>query len=114
MAKKSGDTSTKTSKSDKGKTPAILSYLTWIGWVVALILNQDKKDEFAKFHLRQSLLIYLAAIVGSFVFWIPLIGWLLALSLFVLWVMGLVSAVNGEKKEVPVLGDKAQEWFKGL
>jgi uncharacterized membrane protein len=32
----------------------------------------------------------------------------------ILWVMGLVAAVNGEQKPIPVIGEKAQEIFKDL
>lgn len=30
------------------------------------------------------------------------------------WIIGLVSAVNGEEKPVPFVGGYFQEWFKGL
>jgi uncharacterized membrane protein len=95
---------------DEGKTIAIVSYITWIGWVIALIMNMDKKNEFAKFHLRQTLLIWLGALLT----WIPFIGWIWGVFLFILWIIGLIGAVNGEKKEVPLLGPLAQDWFKGL
>lgn len=99
---------------EEGKTMAIISYITWIGLLVAFIMNNDKKNQFAKYHIRQSLLLTLVGIAGSFVFWIPLVGWALAIGLLVLWVMGLLSAINGQEKEVPLLGKYAQEWFKGL
>jgi uncharacterized membrane protein len=95
---------------DEGKTIAIISYITWVGWIIALIMNMDKKNDFAKFHLRQALIIWL----GSLLAWIPFIGWIWGLVLFVLWIIGLVAAVNGERKEVPLLGPLAQDWFKGL
>ncbi len=95
---------------DEGKAIAIISYITWIGWVVALIMNMDKKNDFAKFHLRQTLLIWIA----SLFVWIPFIGWLWGLFIFILWIIGIVGAVNGERKEVPLLGPWAQDWFKGL
>jgi uncharacterized membrane protein len=96
---------------DKGKTIAIVSYITWIGLLVAFLMNSDKKDKFASFHIRQSLLIMLAALVVG---WIPLIGWLIAIALFVFWIMGLVAAIQGKEKKVPVIGDWAQNWFKSL
>lgn len=99
---------------ETGKVAAIVSYFTLIGWIVALILNNEKKSAFAKFHLRQSLLLTIVGFVGSLVFWIPLLGWALGIGLFVLWIIGLLGAINGEEKKVPYLGDKAQEWFKGL
>jgi uncharacterized membrane protein len=95
----------------KGKTIAIVSYITIIGWVIALVLNQDKKDKFASFHIRQSLLLIIAAAVLG---WIPVLGWILAIVIFVFWIIGLISAVQGTKKEVPVLGPLAQKWFASL
>ena len=108
MAKKAQKTD------DIGKTIAIVSYLTWIGWIIALVLNMEKKNKFAKFHLRQSLLILIIGAVGMFIFWVPIIGWALWVVLLILWVIGFVAAVNGQEKEVPVIGKLAQDWFKGL
>ena len=96
--------------SDEGKTIAILSYITWIGWVIALILNMDKKNDFGKFHMRQSLLLWLGLLLG----FIPFIGWIWAVFMIILLIIGFIGAVNGEKKEVPLLGPLAQDWFKGL
>jgi uncharacterized membrane protein len=97
-------------KGSDGKTIAIISYITFIGWIIALIMNQDKKDDLARFHIRQSLLLMLASILGS----IPILGWIWGIFILVLWIMGLIAAINGEKKEVPLLGKLAQDWFKGL
>ena len=98
------------SKSDEGKTYAIIAYITWIGWIIALILNMEKKNDLARFHIRQSLIIFLAAILTA----IPVIGWIWGIVVLVFWIMGLISAINGEKKEVPLIGKYGQEWFKGL
>ncbi|MCF7871478.1 hypothetical protein K9L97_00405 [Candidatus Woesearchaeota archaeon] len=96
---------------DDAKVIAIVSYITWIGWIVALILNLNKKTSLGSFHIRQSLLLMIA---GTVLTWIPIVGWILAVVVFVFWIMGLISAIKGEKKEVPVLGTFAQQWFKGL
>jgi uncharacterized membrane protein len=104
MAEKSGKSI------DTGKTIAIISYITWIGLIIAFVMNNDKKNDFAKFHIRQSLLIMLAALLGV----IPIIGWIWSIFILVLWIIGLISAINGEKKEVPVLGKLAQDWFKAI
>ncbi len=100
------------------KVIAILAYITFIGWIVALVLNSNNKSDLASFHLRQALGVILLFLVSSFVFVVPIIGWLAGMAgivlAFVLWIIGLISAVNGEQKVVPVLGDKFQEWFQGL
>jgi len=95
---------------EEGKTMAIIAYLTWIGLIIAIVMNLEKKNEFAKFHIRQSLLLM---IVG-FVAWIPIVGWILGLLALVAWIMGLIYAIKGEQKEVFLFGKYAQEWFKSI
>jgi len=90
---------------------AILSYITPIGWIIALILHLDKKTSLGGFHLRQGLIILAASVLIS---WIRYINWILGIILFILWIMGLVSAVKGTQKVVPLIGKFGQEWFKGL
>ena len=34
--------------------------------------------------------------------------------LLVLAVMGLINAVKGEQKPIPVIGKYAEDWFKGI
>ncbi|GAA4446894.1 membrane protein [Ravibacter arvi] len=103
---------------EEGKTTALISYLTIIGLVVALVLNNDKKNAFASFHIRQSLGIMLTGFAVGLVSWVPFIGWLLGLvAFFVLiymWISGLLYAINGKEKTVPILGDKYVEWLKGI
>lgn len=101
------------------KTTAIVSYLTLIGFIVAIILHSSKKTRLGTFHLRQSLGLMLTSIamifVGMLLAFIPFIGWLTDLALWVgimvLWVMGLLSAIKGEFKPLPLLGEHFQKWF---
>ncbi len=95
--------------SDEGKTNAIIAHITWIGWLIALLLDK-KKDQFTRFYLRQLLILFLA----SFLAWIPVIGWIVGIAVFVFWIISLIGAINGEKKEVPIVGKLGQDWFKGL
>jgi uncharacterized membrane protein len=116
MAEKKVDALGKSS--DEGKTIAIISYITWIGWIIALIMNNDKKNDFARYHIRQSLVIMIGSLVVGVITRITFLGWfvggILGIALFVLWLLGLISAINGEKKPIPIIGEQAQEWFKGL
>jgi len=98
-------------KDDQAKLVAILSYITLVGWIIALILNMNKKTDLGSFHLRQALLLVIAWIIF---WWIPVIGWLLNIVVLVFAIMGLVYAIQGQKKEVPIVGSLAQQWFKGL
>jgi uncharacterized membrane protein len=103
--------------SDDGKTVAIISYITIIGWIIALILNNNNKTEFGSFHIRQSLGIIIVAIglaiVNSFI-GIAMLGWIIQIAILIYWILGFIGAVQGEKKPVPYLGEQFQEWFKGV
>lgn len=102
---------------DNGKTVAIIAYITLIGWIIALIINNGNKTAMGSYHLRQSLgiicvgviLNILASIIG-----ISIISWIVWAGVLVLWILGILSAVQGEMKPVPVVGEKFQEWFKGI
>jgi uncharacterized membrane protein len=111
VAKKQAKVVKPANKQDIGRLAAIFSYITPIGWVLALILNLNSKTALGSFHVRQGLMIFLCWMVLS---WIPNIGWLFALILLVFLIMGLISAINGKEKEVPIIGSLAQKWFKGL
>ena len=93
------------------KTVAIVSYITLLGWIIAIILHNNNRTEFGAFHLRQSLGLILT---GTILWFIPIIGWILNIIVFVFWIIGLVNAIQGEKKPVPIVGEFYQNIFKGL
>ena len=97
------------------KVAAIVSYLTIIGLVAGLILYQQNRTDFAAHHLSQAIGLLICSVVLSFVASIPILGWIVAffagLALFAMWVFGLLYAVRGQKKTVPILGDQFAEWF---
>lgn len=102
---------------DNGKTVSIIAYITLIGWIIALIMNNGNKTALGSFHVRQSLGIICVAVVLAIVvgfLGISILGWIAQLAILVFWLLGLVSAVQGEMKPVPVLGEQFQEWFKGV
>lgn len=89
---------------EKNKLNAVLSYLG-ILIIVPLLSEDAKKSPFAKFHLNQGLVLAIAGVVGGAVFWIPLIGWAAGIAFFIIWLIGLLGAINGEMKRVPLLGN---------
>jgi uncharacterized membrane protein len=108
-----------------GKTIAIISYFSLIGWIIAFVLYNNNKSKLAAFHIRQSLGLMIAAIalyIVMFIFlFIPVLGWIISIliyiclvGIFVLWIIGLVAAINGQEKPVPVLGPMAQNMLSGI
>lgn len=92
------------------KNVAIIAHITIIGWIIAMVMNNDNKTEFGSFYLRQ----VLGLIILGLFSWIPIIGWVIGVLCLVLWIMSLISAINGEKKPVFILGEQFQDWFKSL
>ncbi|MEO7534731.1 MAG: hypothetical protein ABIU30_12820 [Ferruginibacter sp.] len=74
------------------------------------------------YHLRQTLLLMLCgvgmqllAMILIFVMpFLALILWVGWIGLLVLWILGLIAAINGEEKPMPIIGEKAQELFRNL
>ena len=111
------DTTPRDSVSSEGKTIAVISYLTIIGTIVALVNNMDKKDPFGWFHIRQMIGLGLCSIGVWILSMIPILGLLMlpvGLGFIVLWVIGLLSAINGKATPVPIFGEHYQEWFAGM
>ncbi len=101
---------------NEGKTTAIISYLWWIGFIIAFIINSSKNNSFASFHIRQSLGINLLSVVASLVsaYVNPSIGWVISVGVIMSWIIGLIGSIQGEEKKVPLLGDQFQEWLKNI
>ena len=101
------------------KTVAIISYLTLIGFIVAVVMHGSKKTSLGAYHLRQSLGLMITSIavmvVGMGLAFIPFLGWLADLALWVglivLWFTGFLAAVNGQRKPIALLGENFQKWF---
>lgn len=101
----------------EGKTIAIVSYITIIGTVIAFVMNQNKHNSFASFHIRQAIGVFLVGLIVNFLQRFSNFGWvdwLLGAFVFVLWIIGLIGAIQGEEKRVPLLGDQFQEWFRSI
>lgn len=101
----------------QAKTTAIVAYITIIGTIIAYFMNLEPKDRFASFHIRQAfginITFYLiGALMGLFDQGF-IVG---AFYLFftVLWGYGLVMAIKGEEREVPILGPLFQKWFSTI
>ena len=89
----------------------ILSAIGYIGLLFLVPYLVKPKDKFAVFHANQGLLLLIATVVinaiGSI---IPVIGWFIVLPLggiftLVLFILGIISALKGEEKRLPLIGN---------
>ncbi len=100
---------------NEGKLCAFLMYLFPIGLIWFLVDEKMKKNAFAKFHLKQSIVLIISAVIiniaGSF---IPIIGWFIilpigSLFIFILWIVGVINSLSGKQKQLPVIGQFAKK-----
>ncbi len=114
---------------ENGKTASIISYFFILGWLIAYFgFYINNKTSLASYQLRQTLLFHLASMVVRYGLGILLAGiWLstglfsfyyflrlIELVFFVLWIIGFIGALNGEKKPIPLIGEPAQSMFSGI
>lgn len=99
------------------KKIAIISHITIIGTVAALIMNSNKKNSFANFHIRQMIGLGLLGLLNQYVIksYIGVNeGMIVAIVLFIFRIIGFLGALKGEEKKIPLLGDLFQDWFKNI
>jgi len=96
-----------------GKLWAFLAYLLGIiGFIIVLLAQKENK--FAMYHAKQSLGLFIAAIVLSVAAMVPFIGWFLIgpigmLVIIVLWVIGMINALTGKATALPLIGSYAEK-----
>ena len=101
----------KTEKKGTGlpkNTAAALSYV--LGWLTGIVFLLIEKDSFVRFHAMQSVITFGALTVIAI---IPVIGWVLSPLVmilgFVLWLVLIFKAYQGEEFKLPVIGDFAKK-----
>ncbi len=107
----------KKSKNDERILYAFLAtFLSIIGFVIALIVK--RKDKYVMFYAKQSLVIFImgviAAIIKSFIGWIPIIGWIISFALtviiLILWILSWAYAISGKEKNIQIV----EYWTKKI
>ena len=95
-------------------TAGALSYV--LGPVTGIIFYVLEKDPYARFHAMQSIVVFAVLFVlqwalGLTLVLLPLVPLVSILS-FVLWLLLIYKAWQGEEWEVPVLGKYARKFLK--
>jgi len=103
----------KTSTGMQANVAALLSYV--LGWVTGLIFYLIEKDnKFVRFHAMQSIVTFggLNVLIMVLIF-IPVLGWIVmpivSILQFILWILLMVKAYQGETFKLPIAGDIAEK-----
>ena len=106
----------------------LLCYI--LGWLTGIIFYiLEKENKFVRFHAMQSTITFLAlfvvsialTILGAVMSFIPYMGWIIGIVFsllqfiifvagFILWVVGMVKAYQGEKYKFPIAGNMAEKY----
>ena len=103
----------------------MLAYFTFIPAIVFLVLEPYKKNRFLRFHSLQCLFLTLICLLigialklaSLILFIVPVLGPLLVLggfrgglAAFVIWLVLVVKAFQGEVFQLPMLGELAERY----
>lgn len=102
---------------EEGKKIAIISYIPFVGLIISIILNKEKRNYFARFHMRQSIGLNVLYFINRFIvygYFGSAAGDIGKVGVLVLFVLGVFGALQGKEKLVPVFGAQFQEWFKNI
>ena len=112
------ETKDKTSTGLEQNLEALLCYvLGWVTGIIFLLLEKDNK--FIRFHAVQSIIVFGAyTVIAIILGFIPIVGWiinlLLGIAAFILWIVLMVKAYNGQMYKLPVAGDIADRNSKPM
>ena len=100
--------------SSNAKLAALISYAWLFGVIIAYFMNNEKKEAFASFHIRQSLGLWLTFMAfGYFIGYFD--SWMLTLPFWiffgVLFIYGFATAATGKTYPIPLVGDFFQRTF---
>jgi uncharacterized membrane protein len=101
--------------SSTGLEPNVAGLLCYVGlWVSGIVfLVIEEKNKFVRFHALQSIVTFGAlTVAGALLGWIPyagpVFGTIIGILVFILWILLMVKAYQGEWYRVPVAGQVAE------
>lgn len=98
----------------KKQENTLMAVLAYIGPLILVSYLLAKDEPFVKFHIKQGLLLFIVEVASwmlGMMFW-PLFFLIQIVNIFVLVlaVVGIIRAVNGEMKELPLIGHLAKSF----
>ncbi len=92
----------------------ILALISYLGPLVIISYFMYKDDQFAKYHVKQGLVLLLIDVAASILFSMFSPFWILyrivRFGAFVLAVIGIINVVKGREKELPLIGQFASNF----
>ena len=90
------------------KAASIAAYITWVGFLIALIVR-DPADRFTAHHMNQALVLNVIGIAAGALNIIPIIGniagLVIGVGVFVMDIMGIARAASGSMEPLPFISN---------
>lgn len=118
--KKSSTANKPQTKSNDTSNDTLMGVLAYIGILCFIPLLAAKDSEFAQFHAKQGLNLFLLEVGVAVLSWVlgfmSIVGglaflglmtmaiWIVQIGFFVLSIIGIVNALNGKKEPLPIIG----------
>ncbi|TSC84879.1 MAG: hypothetical protein G01um101413_263 [Parcubacteria group bacterium Gr01-1014_13] len=97
----------------KPKHSTLMAVLAYVLFFIPL-LTDAKNDPFVKFHVKQGLVLFIACLATGIIVRMPVIGWILIaplnIFLLILWIIGVLNALGGKQKPLPVIGQYGEKF----
>lgn len=114
----------KKNNTDNTKIVSILSY--FLVGIIWYFINEKVRNKTTKFHVKQasnliiinfviSIILSILMSISGILFFAGVFGiiiMLFKLTIFVLWVIGLINAINLKEQEIPLIGIYADKYLK--
>lgn len=110
--RKGGEKDMAEAKGNENMMGAVSYLLGFVTGIIMLLL--EKQSKFVRFHAMQSTILFGGVFVINIALgFIPLLGWLAGILLsfvtFILWIVCMWKAFQGEMYKVPYVGDLAEK-----
>ncbi len=86
---------------EEGKTMGGIAYFGALGFLIAYLTKKENK--YVLYHAQQGLILVICLLVTP----IPVVGWIIALGAFVLFIIGMLNGFKGVIKPLPLVGNLA-------
>lgn len=114
----------KDSKDDRKLFAFLAVFLSIVGFIIALITKRE--DRYVMFYAKESLVLFIVAVVlnvaGHILAFVTLgalymVNYLIGLVILLFWIIQIVYALSGEEKSTPIIGQYTKHinlWKRGL
>lgn len=95
-------------EAEAGKTMAIIAYFVFF---VPLIVEEAKKNKFAMYHTEQAIVLLILNLIVNIIGVVTCgFGYILFIAVIAYYIIGIINAVKGEAKPLPLIGQYGEKF----